>query len=65
VSLSKLESATQTIKFTTDAERSQKNMPTPKALLYRQKDKLLRLIVLKVQKSVCLKIYVANPDVGF
>ena len=35
-------------------------MPTPKALLYRQKDKLLRLIVLKVQKSVCLKIYVAK-----
>ena len=35
-------------------------MPTPKALLYRQKDKLLRLIVFKVQKSVCLKIYVAK-----
>ena len=29
-------------------------------LLYRQKDKLLRLIVPKVQKSVCLKIYVAK-----
>ena len=29
-------------------------------LLYRQKDKLLRLIVFKVQKSVCLKIYVAK-----
>ena len=56
----KNENVIHSIKFTTDAERSQKNMPTPKALLYRQKDKLLRLIVFKVQKSVCLKIYVAK-----
>ena len=34
-------------------------MPTPKALLYRQKDKLLRLIVFKVQKSG------HQPAVGF
>ena len=59
-SFSKNENVTHSIKFTTDTERSQKNMPTPKALLYRQKDKLLRLIVFKVQKSVCLKIYVAK-----
>ncbi len=34
-------------------------------LLYRQNDRLLRLIVLKVHKSVCLKKYDANAYVGF
>ena len=40
-------------------------MPTPKALLYRQKHKLLRLIVLLHINRHVEKHYVANFDVGF
>lgn len=34
-------------------------------LLYRQNDRLLRLIVLKVHKSVCLKIYAPTSTLVF
>ena len=52
------------IKPSHNTGRSQKNYADAEGLLYRQKSKLLRLIVPQVHKSVCLKKYVANL-VGF